>query len=76
MLFAAVLSNAESVLNHSEARIDGYRNTYALPRAALNSMIVVILDSHIDAREIWTKFVKHLKRKPLRGYDRGHFQAI
>jgi hypothetical protein len=67
----ALLSNPSSILNYSQARIVGLRNTYALPRAATDAILEIVSDSRFDAREIGTKYVKKLEKKLLKGFDGG-----
>ncbi len=59
----ALLSNASSILNYSQARVVGLRNTYALPRAAADAVIEMVSDPKFVPREIGTKYVKRLKKK-------------
>ena len=65
------LPNPSAILNYSQARIVGLRNTYALPRAATDAVIEMVSDPKFDAREIGTKNVKQLEVKLLRGFDGG-----
>jgi hypothetical protein len=65
------LPNPSSILNYSQARIVGLRNTYALPRAATDAVIEMVSDPKFDARDIGTKNVKQLEVKLLRGFDGG-----
>ena len=54
----ALLSNPSSILNYSQARIVGLRNTYALPRAAADAVMEMVSDPKFVPREIGTKYVK------------------
>jgi hypothetical protein len=65
------LPNPSAILNYSQARIVGLRNTYALPRAATDAVIEMVSDPKFDARDIGTKNVKQLEVKLLRGFDGG-----
>jgi hypothetical protein len=58
----ALLSNPSSILNYSQARIVGLRNTYALPRAAADAVIEMVSDPKFVPREIGTKYVKKLEK--------------
>ena len=51
-------ANPRSILNYSQARLVGLRNTYALPRAATDAVIEIVTDPKLDAREIGTKYVR------------------
>ena len=51
---SALLSHPSSILNYSQARIVGLRNTCALPRAATDVVIEMVSDSRFDVREIGT----------------------
>lgn len=46
----ALLSNPGAILNYSQARIVGFRNTFAIPRAATDAVIAMVSDSKFDAR--------------------------
>lgn len=72
----ALLSNPSSILNYSQARIVGLKNTYALLRAATDAILEIVSDSRFDAREIGTKYVKKLEKKLLKGFDRGDVSAF
>jgi len=67
----ALLANPSSILNYSQGRIVGLRNTYAFPRAATNAIIEMVTDPKFDAGEIGTKYVCKLERKLLKGFDGG-----
>jgi len=67
----ALLANPSSILNYSQGRIVGLRNTYAFPRAATDAVIEMVTDPKFDAREIGTKYVSKLERKLLKGFDGG-----
>jgi len=65
------LANPSSILNYSQGRIVGLRNTYSLPRAATDAVIEMVNDPKFDAQEIGTKYVSKLERKLLKGFDGG-----
>ena len=67
----ALLSNPSSILNYSQARIVGLRNTYGLPRAAADAVMEMVSDPKFVPREIGTKYVKKLEKKLLKGFDGG-----
>ena len=67
----ALLSNTSSILNYSQARIVGLRNTYALSLAATEVVIEMLSDPNFDSRKIHTKYVKRLKKRLLNGFDGG-----
>ena len=56
----ALLSNPSSILNYSQARVVGLRNTYALSRAAADAVIDMVSDPKFVPQEIGTKYVKRL----------------
>ena len=58
----ALLANPSSILNYSQGRIVGLRNTYAFPRAATDAVIEMVTDPKFDAREIGRKYVRKLER--------------
>ena len=64
----ALLSNTSSILNYSQARIVGLRNTYALSLAATDVVIEMLSDPNFDSRKIHTKYVKRLKKRLLNGF--------
>jgi hypothetical protein len=64
----AFRANSSSILNYSQARIVGLRNTYALPRAATDAVIEIVTDPKFDAREIGTKYVRKLEATLLKAF--------
>jgi hypothetical protein len=50
-------ANPSSILNYSQARLVGLRNSYPLPRAATDAVIEIVTDPKLNMREIGTVFL-------------------
>ena len=48
----AFRANPSSILNYSQARIVGLRNTYALPRPAPDAVIEMVTDPKFDHHQL------------------------
>jgi hypothetical protein len=69
-------ASPSSILNYSQARIVGLRNTYTLPRGATDAVIEMVTDPKFDSREIGTKYVRKLEVKLLKGFDGGDISVF